>query len=96
VLDFKEKNRLAAVSIHVNANFAEVKSLVDVLIKEMGMEMKGVKIVESEDSAFLEGRRADILRNGKKIGVFGEIHPEVILNFELDHPIVGLELDQDI
>jgi len=27
------------------------------------------------------------------IGVFGEIHPEVILNFGLSYPEVGFEVD---
>jgi len=91
VLNYKEKYRLAAVSTHANANFAEVKSVVDAVLKELGLE--DAEVVESEDGAFLEGRRADILRDGKNIGVFGEIHPEVILNFGLSYPVVGFEVD---
>ncbi len=93
LLGFKEEYRLAAVSTHANANFAEVKSVVDAMLKEMGME--DAEVVESEDGAFLAGRRADIIRvkDGKHIGVFGELHPEVILNFALDHPVVGFEVD---
>ncbi|RLG33598.1 phenylalanine--tRNA ligase subunit beta [Methanosarcinales archaeon] len=91
VLSFKEKYRLAAVSTHASANFAEVKSVVDVVLKEL--RLKDAALVESEDGAFLEGRRADILRDGKHIGVFGELHPEVILNFGLNYPVVGFEVD---
>jgi len=91
VLNYKEKYRLAAVSTHANANFAEVKSVVDAVLKELGLG--DAEVVESVDGAFLEGRRADILRDGKHIGVFGEIHPEVILNFGLSYPVVGFEVD---
>jgi phenylalanyl-tRNA synthetase beta chain len=91
VLNFKEKYRLAAVSTHANANFAEVKSVVDAVLKEMWLE--DAEVVESEDGAFLEGRRASIIKNGKYVGVFGEIHPEVILNFGLSYPVVGFEVD---
>ena len=91
VLNFKEKYRLAAVSTHASANFAEVKSVVDAVLKELGLE--DAAMVESEDGAFLEGRRADILLDDKNIGVFGEIHPEVILNFGLSYPVVGFEVD---
>ncbi|RCV64056.1 phenylalanyl-tRNA synthetase beta chain [Methanophagales archaeon] len=90
VLNVKEKYRLAAVSTHANANFAEVKSVVDSVLKERGMD--GAEMAESEDGAFLAGRRADILVDGKGIGVFGELHPAVILNFGLDHPVVGFEV----
>jgi phenylalanyl-tRNA synthetase beta chain len=50
-------------------------------------------VAESNDPAFLDGRRADIMCNGIKIGVFGEIHPEVISNFGLEHPIIGFEIE---
>ena len=90
VLNIKEKYRLAALSTHANANFAEVKSIVDSVLKEMGMD--GAKLADSEDGAFLAGRRADIIVDGERIGVFGELHPAVILNFGLDHPVVGFEV----
>jgi phenylalanyl-tRNA synthetase beta chain len=106
VQNFKEKYMLAAVSTHANANFAEVKSMVDAVLKEMGLD--DAEVVDSDDGAFFEyGRRADIIKplqgfrggrgsaptNGRKIGVFGELHPEVITNFGLDHPVVGFEVD---
>jgi phenylalanyl-tRNA synthetase beta chain len=91
MVNFKERYMLAAVSTHAHANFAEVKSVVDAVLKEMGMA--DINEVDSEDDAFLEGRRADIIKDGTIIGVFGEIHPEVILNFGLDHPVVGFEVD---
>ena len=47
----------------------------------------------SEDEAFLKGRRADIIVNGKKVGVFGEIHPEVITAFDMDQPVSAFEFD---
>ncbi|MHC1610520.1 MAG: phenylalanine--tRNA ligase subunit beta [Candidatus Methanospirareceae archaeon] len=90
VQNFKERYMLAAVSTHANANFAEVKSVVDAVLREMGM---GGEVVDSEDGAFLAGRRADIIMEGRNIGVFGELHPEVITNFGLDHPVVGFEVD---
>jgi phenylalanyl-tRNA synthetase beta chain len=91
ILNYKEKYRLAAVSIHANANFAEVKSVVDAVLKELGLE--DAEVVESENEAFLEGRRASIIKNGKNVGVFGELHPEVILNFGLSYPVVGFEVE---
>ncbi len=83
---------LAAVSTHAQASFAEARSLIDAVLAELGLN--GVQLVESHDGAFFEyGRRADILHAGKRIGVFGEVHPEVISNFGLDHPVVGFELE---
>jgi phenylalanyl-tRNA synthetase beta chain len=41
----------------------------------------------------MEGRRADIIVNGTKVGVMGEIFPQVIVNFGLGQPVVGFEID---
>jgi phenylalanyl-tRNA synthetase beta chain len=90
VLNLKEEYRLAGISTHATANFAEVKSVVDTVLNELGWEE--AEVVVSEDRAFLEGRRADILLENKFIGVFGELHPEVILNFGLSYPVVGFEV----
>ncbi len=90
--DYSEREHLAAVSIHANANFAEMRSVVDSVLNELGLN-HSVRIVESTDEAFLTGRCADILSGGDKLGAFGELHPEVILNHGLDYPVVGFELD---
>lgn len=89
VLDCMTQQRFGAVAIHPQANFTEVQAAVDAVMRERRM---GYEVVESKDPAFLEGRRADIMQNGSNVGVFGEIHPEVISNFGLEHPIIGFEM----
>jgi phenylalanyl-tRNA synthetase beta chain len=81
---------VAAVSIHPQANFTEIYEIVDALMREM---MLPYEVKESSDPAFLYGRRADLYVKGKKLGVFGEFHPEVITNFGLGYTVVGFELD---
>lgn len=90
VLDENTRQNLAFVSMHSNAEFSEIRAYVDVLFREVNIN---VDLNESDDPAFLEGRRGDIFYKNKKIGVFGEFHPEVIWNFQLDHPMVGLEIN---
>ncbi|MCK4268921.1 MAG: phenylalanine--tRNA ligase subunit beta, partial [Methanogenium sp.] len=82
--------KVAAASIHTDADFSEIYAAVDVLCREMSLKYT---VVESGDPAFIEGRCGDIIIDGKKAGVFGEIHPDVILAFELDQPVAALELD---
>ena len=50
---------------------------------------------ESDDSRFISGRAADIICNGKKVGVFGEIHPEVLENCGVTVPCAAGEIDLD-
>ncbi|RLG38081.1 MAG: phenylalanine--tRNA ligase subunit beta [Candidatus Alkanophagales archaeon] len=91
----QERQSLAAVSMHVDADFAEVRAVVDAVLEELLAAPASVKFVPSDDSAFLEGRRGDVIIGGVNVGVFGELHPEILENFELVHPVVGFELDLD-
>jgi len=81
---------VAAVSIHAAADFSEAYATMDALCRECGLR---AEFAESADPAFIDGRRGDVVVNGKIIGVFGEIHPEVLAAFSLEHPVAALELD---
>ncbi len=89
VVNCVNEQRLGAVAIHPQANFTEIQAVLDAVIRERRIEYE---VAESNDPAFIEGRRADILIRGKKAGVLGEIHPGVISNFGLEQPIIGFEL----
>ena len=80
----------AGVSTHPDADFSEAYACADALLHELSV---ACVVRESDDPAFIEGRRADILVNNKKVGVFGEIHPAVLNAFELEHPVAAFELD---
>jgi len=82
---------VAAVSSHPTANFTETKSYTEALLANLGLT--GWKIKEARHSSFLEGRVAAIHVRQKKIGVLGEIHPEVLNNFELENPTSAFEID---
>lgn len=90
VINNKNGLHLAAVSIHSQANFTEIREIVDAFMRELVI---GYEVIESDDPAFMEGRRADILVNGRKAGVMGELYPQVIVNFGLGQPVVGFEID---
>jgi phenylalanyl-tRNA synthetase beta chain len=80
----------AGVSTHPDADFSEAYASADAVLHELSVIYT---VEESSDPAFIRGRRADIVVAGKKIGVFGEIHPAVLNAFELEHPVAAFELD---
>ncbi|MFQ6080048.1 MAG: phenylalanine--tRNA ligase subunit beta [Candidatus Bathyarchaeia archaeon] len=82
---------VAGVSSHATANFTEIKSYVEALLSNLGLRRWEMK--ETRDPSFIEGRVASIHVKRKKIGVFGEIHPEVLNNFELENPTGAFEID---
>jgi phenylalanyl-tRNA synthetase beta chain len=81
----------AGVLSHITANFTEMKSYVESLLMNLGLKKWTVK--EAEYPSFLEGRVAAVYVKGKELGIVGEIHPEVLNNFELENPTSAFEID---
>jgi phenylalanyl-tRNA synthetase beta chain len=90
VVDCKTRQQAAGVSIHPDADFSEAYALADAVLHELSIRYT-VKV--SDDPAFIDGRRGEILAAGRTIGVFGEIHPAVLTAFELEHPVAAFEFD---
>jgi phenylalanyl-tRNA synthetase beta chain len=88
--DLRTTQRLSFVSTHSTADFSEAYAHADAVLREMGIAYSAEV---SADAAFIEGRRVDIVVDGKRVGVFGEIHPSVLTAFELEQPVAAFELD---
>ena len=50
-------------------------------------------VEETDDPRFIPGRAAAIMHNGVQIGVFGEIHPEILENWGITVPCAAAEID---
>ncbi len=82
---------VSAVSSHPTANFTEIRSNLESLLTNLGLQKWVVEA--TEHPSFLEGRVAIISLDNLQLGVVGEIHPEVLNNFELENPTGAFELD---
>jgi len=82
---------VAGASSHSTANFTEIKSCVEALLHNMGVKRWEIK--PTRHSSFLEGRSAAVHLKRMELGVLGEMHPEVLNNFELENPTSAFEID---
>ncbi|MBI4983392.1 phenylalanine--tRNA ligase subunit beta [Candidatus Woesearchaeota archaeon] len=85
-----EKAKLGIVLCYDNVDFTRLKQVLDALVRNLGVE---IVVKDSKHPSFIPGRVGDIMLGRQKIGVIGELHPEVIANWGLVMPVVGLELD---
>lgn len=85
-----EAEHLSVILCHDKTDFTEVRQVLEALIRAVGMKCS---VKESEHSSFIEGRIGDITVNGEKMGIIGEFHPQVIINWGLLMPAVGFELN---
>ncbi len=88
----EQQSRLCAVISHSKVTYTEIKSVLDTLMKNLN---KNFRIKHTNNPSFIKGRCGKIFVGRKEVGVIGEIHPEVIKNFDLENPVCALEINVD-
>lgn len=73
-----------------NANFNDTASEVSTILYYLDHKYE---VQETDDPRFIPGRQAGIMVNGKQVGIFGEIHPQVLENWQISVPCVAGEMD---
>jgi phenylalanyl-tRNA synthetase beta chain len=75
-----------------DANFNTAAGQLQTLFYYISREYE---VEEANDPRFIPGRAARVLYKGKKIGVFGEMHPQVLENWGVTVPCTAGEIDLD-
>ena len=73
-----------------NANFNDLASEVASILYFLDHKYE---VKEANDPRFIPGRQAAIIVKGKQVGIFGEIHPQVLENWQIAVPCVAGEID---
>jgi len=75
-----------------NVDFYDLKGVVEGMLA--GLHIDDVAYATSENLSLHPGKTADVLVNGEKVGVMGELHPLVKANYELgEAPVYVAEFD---
>jgi phenylalanyl-tRNA synthetase beta chain len=85
-----EETHLCATSSHKDANFSEMKSVLQSVIQSMFGKTCDTKT--TTHPTFEKGHVANITVDGKIIGIIGEISKSTKDNFKLREPIVSFEI----
>ena len=86
----KTVQSLGFVTSAGNASFNTAASEVSTLLYYLD---HNYQVQESHDPRFIPGRQAAVMVNGVQAGIFGEIHPQVLENWQITVPCVAGELD---
>ncbi|MBI4704997.1 MAG: phenylalanine--tRNA ligase subunit beta [Deltaproteobacteria bacterium] len=84
----REERRLCFAEAGREAGYARARAVLDALLRELGL---AATYTAAEHSSFTPGRCARV-EAGSVTGVLGELHPEVIVDFGLDHPVALAEI----
>jgi phenylalanyl-tRNA synthetase beta chain len=83
--------RIAAAITDYAASYEHIQSVIGGLLNNLGVPFE---LKTAVNPSFLEGRVAEVFVNDIKIGILGELHPEVLLKFKLENPTAVLELEE--
>lgn len=85
-------NALAFLAADTDADFNLMNSHVTSLFYYLGYSHE---LVELDDPRFISGRTAAIVVDGRRVGIFGEVHPQVLENWGIQVPCAAGEIDMD-
>ena len=73
-------------------DFFTMKGMIETLLEEL--HISKVEFERNSELAYMHpGRTANLVINGKEAGFFGEVHPQVCKNYDLDTKVYMAELD---
>jgi phenylalanyl-tRNA synthetase beta chain len=88
----RDEDTLAIAVSHASASFTEMKSTLDALFMNLGLQWQ---IKETKHPSFVEGRVGTAIIDKTEVGTLGEIHPKVLENWTLENPVAAFELNMN-
>ena len=85
----QEQEHVAVAFCHEEADFTQIRQILDALAHHLGMELT---FKETTHSSFIAGRVAEITFRNQPIGLIGEIHPQVLSNWNIPMPVAVFEI----
>ncbi|MCR4432057.1 MAG: phenylalanine--tRNA ligase subunit beta [Tepidanaerobacteraceae bacterium] len=89
-----EKKKLTIGLCGKQADFYELKKTIETLFAVLKIRL--YEFAQYRHFAFHPGRCALVLMDGEEIGIAGEIHPDVMENYDINSRVYICELDMDI
>jgi phenylalanyl-tRNA synthetase beta chain len=81
---------LAFAEAGSKVNFTHAKSVLYAYAQSVGKELK---VLARDYPMFIPGRSGQILLDGQKVGIVGEVHPQVLSNWKIEVPVAVWELE---
>ena len=85
-----EEVSFSSISAHKDANFTEIKSILQSALK-IGFGIN-IETKTTTHPTFEDGHCATVILNGTSIGVIGKINSKIIENYKIRVPVVGFEI----
>lgn len=91
--DMADEREVLTIGMYGNVDFFDLKGVVENLMKELNIQ--NYRIFSSNHDSLHPGRTAELIINNKRIGWLGEVHPDVLDNYNIPVSVYAAELNFD-
>jgi phenylalanyl-tRNA synthetase beta chain len=85
-----EHESLAITLCHEKVDFTQARQILEGLMSSLGKEWN---VKETKHQSYIQGRVGEVYLGKDKIGIIGEVAPEVLEKWEIVVPVVAIELN---
>ena len=82
--------KLASAVTDNKAGYEDISSIIESFLSNLGLKFS---LKPNKHPSFISGRCASVRVRGKETGIIGEIHPQVLNNWNIEKPVACFELD---
>lgn len=90
--ELPKETKLISLGMYGDVDFFSLKGVVVELLDRLGVSDVDY-VTESDNTTFHPGRTAKVLAGGVELGIIGEIHPDVLENYDMKSRCLVGELD---
>ncbi|WP_135823612.1 phenylalanine--tRNA ligase subunit beta [Halorussus ruber] len=87
-----EHRTVAGVLARHDASYEDAKARLQAIARNFDVDLE---TPATDHPTFIDGRAAEVVMDGESAGVIGEIHPEVLVEHDLELPVAGFEFRLD-
>ncbi|MEF8885705.1 MAG: phenylalanine--tRNA ligase subunit beta [Haloarculaceae archaeon] len=87
-----ERHTVAAALARSAASYEDARSRLQALCRVFDVTLE---TPETEHPTFIDGRTAEVVIDGESVGVVGEVHPRVLVEYDLELPVAAFEFELD-
>jgi phenylalanyl-tRNA synthetase beta chain len=88
------EGKMLTLGMYGDADFYTVKGVIENLLTLAAIK-NAEWVAVADNASYHPGRCAEVIADGKKLAVFGQIHPVVAENYGVSMPIYAAEIDFD-
>ena len=85
-----ESHHVAAALARTDATYEDAKARLQALCDDFDSSLE---TPATEHPSFIPGRVAEVVVDGESVGVVGELHPQVLVEHDLEVPVAAFEFD---